>query len=98
VCYGTQGDGLPSAADVAQLYQSRGINAIYAHLLPRRHHPAGPAWLRRGIDVVVDETNLDTLISDTTGWVQANFNPTRTTSSSSTSPSATMWKAATRRR
>jgi hypothetical protein len=70
-------------ADVVQLYQSMGINAI--HILQ--------ALRGSGIDVVVDETNLDALISDATGWVQANVNPTRTTSSSSPPPSA-----ATRRR
>jgi hypothetical protein len=26
-----------------------------------------------GIDAIIDETNLNALVSDTSGWVQANF-------------------------
>ncbi|XP_025806887.1 glucan endo-1,3-beta-glucosidase GII-like [Panicum hallii] len=28
-----------------------------------------------GIDAIIDETNLNALVSDTSGWVQANFQP-----------------------
>jgi len=72
VCYGTQGDGLPSAADVVQLYQSKGIGAM------RIYSPDATilqALRGSGIDVIVDETNLDALISDAGSWVQANVQP-----------------------
>lgn len=72
VCYGTNGDGLPSAADVVQLYRSNGIAGM------RIYSPDTTilqALRGSGIDLIVDETNLDSLISDAPGWVQANVQP-----------------------
>ncbi|CAN6360845.1 unnamed protein product [Urochloa humidicola] len=72
VCYGTNGDDLPSAADVVQLYRSNGIDRM------RIYSPNTTileALRGSGIDLIVDETNLDALISDASGWVQTNVMP-----------------------
>ncbi|TKW28470.1 hypothetical protein SEVIR_3G325300v4 [Setaria viridis] len=72
VCYGTHGDGLPSAADVVQLYRSNGINRM------RIYSPDATilkALRGSGIDVIVDETDLNALLSDASVWVQANVLP-----------------------
>ncbi|CAN6342773.1 unnamed protein product [Urochloa humidicola] len=72
VCYGTNGDDLPSAADVVQLYRSSGIDRM------RIYSPNTTileALRGSGIDLIVDETNLDALISDASGWVQTNVMP-----------------------
>ncbi|CAN6355960.1 unnamed protein product [Urochloa humidicola] len=72
MCYGTNGDDLPSAADVVQLYRSSGIDRM------RIYSPNTTileALRGSGIDLIVDETNLDALISDASGWVQTNVMP-----------------------
>ncbi|KAJ1255448.1 hypothetical protein BS78_K217800 [Paspalum vaginatum] len=72
VCYGTHGTGLPSAADVVQLYRSNGIAGM------RIYSPDTTilgALRGSGIAVIVDATNLDALVADAPGWVQANVLP-----------------------
>ncbi|KAJ1266059.1 hypothetical protein BS78_08G121900 [Paspalum vaginatum] len=72
VCYGTHGTGLPSAADVVQLYRSNGIAGM------RIYSPDATileALRGSGIDLIVDATDLDALVADAPGWVQANIQP-----------------------
>lgn len=77
VCYGVNGDGLPSASDVVELYKSNGISAV------RIYYPDGDA-LRAlsgtNIGVIMDVGNdqLGSLASDpaaASAWVQANVVP-----------------------
>ncbi|CAL4899543.1 unnamed protein product [Urochloa decumbens] len=72
VCYGTHGDSLPSAADVVRLYRSNGIKGMRIY---SPNHTILDALRGSGIDVIVDEGNLNALISDASGWVKANVLP-----------------------
>jgi hypothetical protein len=72
VCYGTHGDGLPTPADVVGLYRSNGIDRM------RIYSPDATiltALRGSGIDLIVDATDLNALLSDASGWVQANVVP-----------------------
>nr|AAB47177.2 PRm 6b [Zea mays] len=74
VCYGVNGDNLPPASEVVQLYQSNGIN------LMRIYFPDANALNARegtsiGLIMDVPNTDLASLASDpsaATAWVQSN--------------------------
>nr|CDM85343.1 unnamed protein product [Triticum aestivum] len=74
VCYGVNGDGLPSASDVVQLYQSNGITGMRIYFPDAN---ALQALSGSNIGLIVDVANEDlaSLASDrsaATAWVQTN--------------------------
>ncbi|XP_047053831.1 glucan endo-1,3-beta-glucosidase, acidic isoform-like [Lolium rigidum] len=77
VCYGVNGDGLPSASDVVQLYKSNGITGM------RIYSPDGDtlqALSGSNIDLILDVgndqlANLAASASNADSWVQANVQP-----------------------
>jgi len=74
VCYGVNGDGLPSASEVVQLYQSNGITGMRIYFPDAN---ALQALSGSNIDLIVDVANEDlaSLASDPSAaaaWVQTN--------------------------
>ncbi|KAL6853878.1 hypothetical protein ACP4OV_019907 [Aristida adscensionis] len=74
VCYGTQGDNLPSAGDVVQLYKSKGIDSMRIYSADRA---ALQALSGSNIGVIMDvgNDNLAAFASDpnaAAAWVQDN--------------------------
>lgn len=75
VCYGTNGDGLPSASDVVQLYKSNGITGM------RKYTPYGNVLQALGgtnIALILDTGNenlasLAASASNAAAWVEANI-------------------------
>jgi exo-beta-1,3-glucanase (GH17 family) len=74
VCYGVNGNGLPSASDVVQLYRSKGINLMRIYFADRS---ALRALSGSGIGVIMDVPNdqLADIASDAAAaaaWVRDN--------------------------
>ncbi|RCV28995.1 hypothetical protein SETIT_5G448000v2 [Setaria italica] len=74
VCYGVNGNGLPSAGDVVQLYQSKGINLMRIYFPDSN---ALQALSGSNIGVIMDVPNdkLGSIASDpnaAAGWVRDN--------------------------
>ena len=74
VCYGVNGDNLPSASDVVQLYRSNGINQMRIYFPDTN---ALNALSGSNIGVIMDVPNsaLSSLASDPSAaatWVQSN--------------------------
>ncbi|WVZ67476.1 hypothetical protein U9M48_016547 [Paspalum notatum var. saurae] len=74
VCYGVNGDNLPSASNVVQLYRSNGINLMRIYFPDTN---ALKALSGTGIGLIMDVANTDlgSMASDpsfATSWVQSN--------------------------
>ena len=75
VCYGVNGDNLPSASDVVQLYQSNGINQMRIYF-PDTNALNALSGSNIGVIMDVPNSDLSSLASDPTRaaatWVQSN--------------------------
>ncbi|CAM0885293.1 unnamed protein product [Alopecurus aequalis] len=79
VCYGVNGNGLPSASEVVQLYQSKGITGMRIY---KPQDDILQALAGTNIDLILDVGNdqLSSLAasgSNADSWVQANVQPHR---------------------
>jgi exo-beta-1,3-glucanase (GH17 family) len=75
VAYGVNGDGLPSASDVVQLYRSKGINGMRIYFPDSN---ALGALKGSGIPLIIDcgndqLSNLAGSVSNAAAWVKANI-------------------------
>jgi len=74
VCYGVNGDNLPSASDVVQLYQSNGINQMRIYF-PDTNALNALSGSNIGVIMDVPNSDLSSLASDPSAaatWVQSN--------------------------
>nr|ADG56569.1 beta-1,3-glucanase [Phyllostachys edulis] len=77
VCYGVQGNNLPSRSDVVQLYRSKGINGMRIYFPDKQ---ALDALRNSGISLILDVGNdklgeLAASPSNAASWVQSNVRP-----------------------
>ncbi|CAO2167688.1 unnamed protein product [Urochloa humidicola] len=77
VCYGVNGNNLPSRSDVVQLYRSKGINGMRIYFPDKQ---ALDALRNSGIGLILDTGNdalgqLAASASNAASWVQSNVKP-----------------------
>ncbi|XP_047059817.1 glucan endo-1,3-beta-glucosidase, acidic isoform-like [Lolium rigidum] len=80
VCYGVNGNGLPSASDVVQLYLSNGISGMRIYSPDGANRDTLQALRGSDIDVILDVGNghladLAACGANADSWVQANVKP-----------------------